>query len=108
MIEIRSVQRYCRPYGKAWLVLQLSSLAAVLLGFPLGAIALDGDVPAPLVEAVDETLTEWAEFASTGDLNVVESGFALDGPQQGLLAEESARRFQTPSPQPLRFTARDL
>ena len=41
----------------------------------------------PLAEAVGEALVAWAEFANTGDIAAIESGFVVGGRQHQQLDE---------------------
>ena len=61
----------------------------LLLFVARDAAVADSDIPGPLVDAVRQALDEWAEFASTGDVSVIETGFALEGPQRRQLERES-------------------
>ena len=80
----------------------------VLLAGPRSASAAEAEVPVPLAEAVSVALVAWAEFATTGDVAAIESGFVVGGPQHRQLDEESSVWIGTDSLEPVRFTVREL
>jgi hypothetical protein len=91
-----------------WAALILWVVGILVLGDSHGASATDSAVPAPLADAVSEALTEWGEFASTGDITFIESAFADGGPQFRQLREESVAWADNGLAEPLRFTVREL
>ncbi|HDL50359.1 MAG TPA: hypothetical protein ENH33_10450, partial [Actinobacteria bacterium] len=84
------------------------SAVGFLLFASHGASAVDPDIPAPLVDAVRQALDEWAEFASTGDVTVIATGFAPEGPQRRQLERESTAIENAGDLEPFRFTVREL
>ncbi|MGH8945124.1 MAG: hypothetical protein ACRDVL_03130 [Acidimicrobiia bacterium] len=70
------------------------------------AWAGDTEVPSALADTVHEALTEWAEFASTGDTEVVNDVFAPDGPQWRQLEEEATAGVSGSGP--TTFTVQEL
>ena len=91
-----------------WSSVLVLSAVGLLLFAAFGASAADPDIPVPLVDAVRQALDEWAEFASTGDVTVIETGFALEGPQWRQLESESAATKNPGRLEPFRFTVREL
>ncbi|HDH26384.1 MAG TPA: hypothetical protein ENH00_09355 [Actinobacteria bacterium] len=84
------------------------SAVGFLLFASHGASAVDPDIPAPLVDTIQQALDEWAEFASTGDITAIETGFAPEGPQRRQLERESTAIENAGDLEPFRFTVREL
>ena len=94
--------------GVRFVALLLSAVVVLLLIGPRPAFAAEDEVPVPVVDAVDEALMAWAEFATTGDTAGIESVFVVGGPQYRQLMAESSARTDTESPEPLHFIIREL
>ena len=88
--------------------LLLSAVVVLLLIGPRPSFAAGDEVPVLVVDAVDEALMAWAEFATTGDTVGIESIFVVGGPQYRQLMAESSARTDTESPEPLHFIIREL
>ena len=95
-------------WSRVWPFVLVLSAVGFLLFVARGASAADPDVPVPLVDAVRQALDEWAEFASTGDITAIVTGFALEGPQRRQLEGESAAIENPGDLEPFRFTVREL
>ena len=93
---------------KRFAALVTSTAALLIFLWPVGVFAADVEVPIPLVDAVHEAIAEWAGFASTGDIDAIESGFAVGGPQRQQFVQEATIWVDNPYPEPLRFTLREL
>ena len=72
------------------------------------ASATEAEIPVPLANAVTDALGFWAQLTTTGDSTALDSVFVVGGPQHRLLDEESSAWDGTASPEPLRFTVREL
>lgn len=105
----QGIQGRCALWERVrYTVLLGSGVVLIVFANPCDAVAAAKDVPAPIIETVDGALISWAEFASTGDMNAVEVGFAPDGPQWRQLLEESRGGVSAHGMEPLGFTVREL
>ncbi len=108
-----TIDQSVRPYIRMWsgvrhVAFLLSAVVVLLLIGPRPAFAAEDEVPVPVVDAVDEALMAWVEFATTGDTAGIESVFVVEGPQYRQLMAESSARTDTESPEPLHFIIREL
>ena len=109
MTRDQLVRRYIGMWsGIRSVALFLSAVVVLLLIGPRPVFAAEDEVPVPVVDAVDEALMAWAEFATTGDTAGIESVFVVGGPQYRQLMAESSARTDTESPEPLHFIIREL
>lgn len=79
----------------------------VFLGVPILASASE-EVPSPIVDGAVEALDAWSEFATTGDLAVLDSSFVRNGPQWRQFEAESAAWTERPVDEPLRLQVRQF
>jgi hypothetical protein len=98
---------HVRASERLWVCLLLA-LPAALAPVDQAAVAVDPDVPEPVVEAVHRALDEWSQFATTGDLALVGSSFVVGGPQWSQFKAEAGAGEGTPGGEPLRFEVRRL
>lgn len=96
-----------RASERLWVCILLA-LPAALVPVDQAAAAADPDVPEPVVEAVQRALDGWSQFATTGDLALVDSSFVVGGPQWSQFKTEAGARARMPGAEPLRFEVRRL